>query len=105
MGLGKIGLPLAVQFAAHDGVLNAEQIIAHVRIAAAREVGLGLDAFDGTVTAPADDARRAVAVDQARSTRQAGLRSRVERYHDALSRGDTDRATSALLGPLDESGR
>ncbi len=96
---------LAVQFAAHDGVLNADQIVEHVRIAAATEVGLGLEAFTGIgASASAGGGTRNAAAEQARSSREAALRSRVERYHDALVRGDTERATSALLGLLDDVG-
>lgn len=94
---------LAVQFAAHDGVLSADQIVEHVRIAAAREVGLALDAFTGTAgTGTATAGKKAAALDQARSSRQAALRGRVERYHDALRRGDDERAATALLGILDD---
>jgi AcrR family transcriptional regulator len=91
---------LAVQFAAHDGVLGAEQIVEHVRIAAAREVGLDVAAFRDSGAAT-NGGKRAEALNQARSARQAALRARVERYHDALARGDHERAATALVALLD----
>lgn len=95
---------LAVQFAAHDGVLTADQIIEHVRIAAAREVGLSPDAFTGTPVVPTNGARPAPS-NKVRPPKRATLRTRVERYHEALASGDHDAATTALLALLAESPR
>ena len=95
---------LAVQFAAHDGVLNAEQLIDHVRVAAAREVGIEPEAF--TADLPATSAATehvgtgAGLIDG--PGRRGEMRRRVERYHDALARGDQEGATAALIGLLGE---
>lgn len=91
---------LAVQFAAHDGVLSADQIIEHVRIAAAREVGLSPDAFTGAPVVSTNGAARPAPSNKVKPPRRATLRTRVERYHEALARGDQDAATAALLALL-----
>lgn len=44
---------LAVQFAAHDGVLARERLLHHLRVAAASELGVALDVLEGSAPAPA----------------------------------------------------
>jgi AcrR family transcriptional regulator len=44
---------LAVQFAAHDGVLARERLLHHLRVAAAAELGVALDVLEGSTPAPA----------------------------------------------------
>jgi AcrR family transcriptional regulator len=103
---------LAVQFAAHDGVLSAEQIIGHVRNAAAKEVGISSAAFtsqpatNGVGAAVNGGAKpSAPAPASASASKRTTMRSKVERYHDALSRGDNDGATTALLSLLTEASK
>ena len=79
---------LAVQFAAHDGMMNRAQFIEHVRTLAAWEVGLEPEALrdDGLGTAP-PVAAPTPATDTA-------LRQLVSRYSDAVNRGDADEFVS-----------
>jgi uncharacterized protein (TIGR02246 family) len=79
---------LAVQFAAHDGMMNRAQFIEHVRTLAAWEVGLEPEALrdDGTATASPLGAPTP-ATDTA-------LRQLVSRYSDAVNRGDADEFVS-----------
>jgi len=76
---------LAVQFAAHDGMMNRAQFIEHVRTLAAWEVGLEPEALreasPGGATSPL--AAPTPATDTA-------LRQLVSRYSDAVNRGDSD---------------
>lgn len=44
---------LAVQFAAHDGVLARERLLHHLRVAASAELGVPLDVLEGSTPAPA----------------------------------------------------
>jgi AcrR family transcriptional regulator len=76
---------LAVQFAAHDGMMDRAQLIDHVRTVAAAEVGLSLGHFDGVVAEPAQPVRAApgAATDSA-------LRQLVAQYCDAVIRRDAD---------------
>jgi AcrR family transcriptional regulator len=71
---------LAVQFAAHDGMMNRDQLIGHVRFAAGSEIGVPVWQFDGAELshivrppAPGIDAE---------------LRHLVSSYCDAVNRGD-----------------
>ena len=72
---------LAVQFAAHDGMMTREQFIDHVRTLAAWEVGLEPEALrDGmAITAPVGPP--SPATDNA-------LRQLIARYCDAVARND-----------------
>lgn len=76
---------LAIQFAAHDGMLDRSQLIDHVRTVAAAEVGLSVSAFDDSSrsAAPARFTPPGAATDTA-------LRQLVSRSCDAVGRGDTD---------------
>lgn len=75
---------LAVQFAAHDGMMNRAQFIEHVRTLAAWEVGLEPEALRGDgSSAPSPVAAPTPATDTA-------LRQLVSRYCDTINRGDSD---------------
>ena len=74
---------LAVQFAAHDGMMDRAQLIDHVRTVAAAEVGLTLGHFDGVPTEPAAVARTAPG-----AATDAALRQLVAQYSDAVIRRD-----------------
>jgi AcrR family transcriptional regulator len=75
---------LAVQFAAHDGMMNRAQFIEHVRTLAAWEVGLEPEALhEGAAGAASPGAAPTPATDTA-------LRQLVSHYCDAVSRGDVD---------------
>ncbi|MGD9995872.1 MAG: TetR family transcriptional regulator C-terminal domain-containing protein [Ilumatobacteraceae bacterium] len=76
---------LAVQFAAHDGMMDRAQLIDHVRTVAAAEVGLSLGHFDGMAHEPTAPARTApgAATDSA-------LRQLVAQFCDAVIRRDAD---------------
>jgi AcrR family transcriptional regulator len=71
---------LAVQFAAHDGMMNRDQLIGHVRFAAGAEVGVDIAEFSGAERAPVVRPP-APAVD-------AELRHLVSIYCDSVNRGD-----------------
>ncbi|MEI2706245.1 MAG: TetR family transcriptional regulator C-terminal domain-containing protein [Ilumatobacteraceae bacterium] len=73
---------LAVQFAAHDRVLDRDDLIDSVRRLAAAEVGIGVDAFDGVVRqAPAG-------LRPPSPSTEAALRRLVATANDAVLRRD-----------------
>jgi AcrR family transcriptional regulator len=72
---------LAVQFAAHDGIVTRDEFIEHVRAAAAAEVGISPAAFSGTDTPTMS--RPVLATD-------AALRDLIDRSCDAVFRKDAD---------------
>ena len=75
---------LAVQFAAHDGMMNRAQFIEHVRTLAAWEVGLEPEALrEGGAGTPSPLAAPTPATDTA-------LRQLISRYCDAVNRNDSD---------------
>lgn len=76
---------LAVQFAAHDGMMNRGQFIDHVRTVAAFEVGLTLGHFDGVPTQPTATPRSAPG-----AATDAALRQLVAQFADAVIRNDGD---------------
>ena len=71
---------LAVQFAAHDGMMNRDQLIEHVRFAAGAEIGVALADFGG--------AERSAVVQAPSPATDAALRHLVSAYSDAVTRGD-----------------
>ena len=71
---------LAVQFAAHDGMMNRDQLIEHVRFAAGAEIGVPLADFGG--------AEQSVGVHPPSPAIDAALRQLVSNYCDAVNRGD-----------------
>jgi AcrR family transcriptional regulator len=73
---------LAVQFAAHDGMMDRGKLIEHVQSAAAWEVGIERTAFD---EAAATEART---VGPPSPATDAALRQLVARYCDAFIRAD-----------------
>ncbi|MEI8239419.1 MAG: TetR family transcriptional regulator C-terminal domain-containing protein [Actinomycetota bacterium] len=73
---------LAVQFAAHDGMVTREQLIDHVRTLAAWEVGLEPDSLRESALPQREVALLAPATDIA-------LRQLVSRYCDAVVRNDS----------------
>jgi AcrR family transcriptional regulator len=75
---------LAVQFAAHDGMLDRAQLIDHVRTLAAWEVGLEPDALRDTDTVPAK------ALDHPSPITETALRHLLSRHCDAVIRHDID---------------
>jgi AcrR family transcriptional regulator len=90
---------LAVQFAAHDGMMNRDQLIEHVRFAAGAEVGITESVFEGAELTPI------VAVPAAGT--DAALRHLVSSYSDNVNRGDIDAwtknwAENATWSPSDE---
>ena len=97
---------LAVQFAAHDGMMDRNQLIQHVQSLAAWEVGIDRSAFDEVA------AREASCVGPPSPATEAALRQLVARYCDGVNRGDaaTFEATWAEdslwhLGDVDVAGR
>ena len=74
---------LAVQFAAHDGMMNRPQLIDHVRFAAGAEIGVAVAEFGGTTEPSAVLRPPSPATD-------AALRHLVSAYCDAINRGDVD---------------
>lgn len=76
---------LAVQFAAHDGMMDRGQLIDHVRTVAAAEIGVTLDDFAGG--APAVPATGTTAPSAATD---AALRQLCARHADAIIRNDAD---------------
>ncbi|MEO5723049.1 MAG: TetR family transcriptional regulator C-terminal domain-containing protein [Ilumatobacteraceae bacterium] len=73
---------LAIQFAAHDGMMDRDQLIGHVRSLAAWEVGIDPGAFASFESGPpTSSAIPAPATD-------AALRRLVARYCDGVIRGD-----------------
>jgi AcrR family transcriptional regulator len=71
---------LAVQFAAHDGMMNRDQLIHHVRFVAAAEVGVAVSDFDGTAHQSAHGAPSAAT--------ETALRRLVGKYCDAVNTRD-----------------
>ena len=69
---------LAVQFAAHDGMMNRDQLIDHVRFAAGAEVGVTVSDFTG--------AHRPPEVQLQSPATDAALRHLVSSYCDAVNR-------------------
>jgi uncharacterized protein (TIGR02246 family) len=78
---------LAVQFAAHDGMMNRDQLLEHVRTIAAWEVGLEPDSLRESASPRVEIAVTAPATDIA-------LRQLISRYCDAVVRSDTETFTS-----------
>ena len=79
---------LAVQFAAHDGMMDRNLLIQHVQSLAAWEVGIDRSAFDEVA------AREASSVGPPSPATDAALRQLVARYCDAVNRTDTAAFTS-----------
>ncbi len=78
---------LAVQFAAHDGMMNRDQLIKHVHFAASAEVGVAVADFSG--------AERPPTVQVPSAATDAALRHLVSGYCDAVNRGDVAAVTKA----------
>lgn len=78
---------LAIQFAAHEGLMDRAQLIDHVRTVAAAEVGLTLADFDGVATAGRP---RTGAIGEPGPSTDAALRHLVARASDAVIRADAD---------------
>lgn len=78
---------LAVQFAAHDGMMDRRQLIDHVRTVAAAEVGLTLADFESTSAVPPRP--RSVSVAPGAATESA-LRQLIAQYSDAVIRNDPE---------------
>ncbi len=76
---------LAVQFAAHDGMMDRDQLITHVRIAAAHEVGLTLAHFEGAGESPSRDRTGPPA-----AATHTALEQLVARYCDGVIRNDAE---------------
>jgi AcrR family transcriptional regulator len=76
---------LAVQFAAHDGMMDRSQLIDHVRTVAAAEIGLTLADFVGGAEAPGVTVGRAPS-----AATEAALRQLCARHADAILRNDAD---------------
>ena len=76
---------LAVQFAAHEGMMDRDKLIEHVRTVAAAEVGLTVAHFQGVTSEPAAPryASPSAATD-------AALRQLIARYCDGVIRNDAD---------------
>jgi uncharacterized protein (TIGR02246 family) len=74
---------LAVQFAAHDGLLDRSALIAHVRAVAAGEVGISPGAFAAIAASEPEHAPGPPT-----AATEAALRQLVNRYCDAVIRGD-----------------
>lgn len=72
---------LAVQFAAHDGMMNRDQLLEHVRTIAAWEVGLEPDSLRESGSVRAETPVASPATDIA-------LRQLISRYCDAVVRRD-----------------
>jgi AcrR family transcriptional regulator len=73
---------LAVQFAAHDGMMNRDQLIHHVRFLAAAEIGVAVADFNGAL-------RLSVSTSPSPAT-DAALRRLVGRYCDAVNTRDPE---------------
>ena len=76
---------LAVQFAAHEGLMNRENLIEHVRTVAAAEVGLTLAHFQGLTSDPVGPRFMAPS-----AATDAALRQLIARYCDGVLRTDVD---------------
>jgi AcrR family transcriptional regulator len=72
---------LAVQFAAHDGVIDRGEVLDHLRRAASVEVGVVIGGVAAPVSAPRPGATPAT---------EAALRRLVDQYCDATLQGDHD---------------
>lgn len=79
---------LAVQFAAHDGMMNRAQFIEHVRTLAAWEVGLEPEALREGAPGQASPLAAPTPVTDT------SLRQLVSRFSDAVNRGDADEFVS-----------
>lgn len=73
---------LAVQFAAHDGMMHRDQFLDHVRFAAGAEIGVALADFG--------NAGRSAVVGAPSAATDAALRNLVSTYCDDVNRGDVD---------------
>ncbi|MCB1001273.1 MAG: TetR family transcriptional regulator C-terminal domain-containing protein [Ilumatobacteraceae bacterium] len=82
---------LAVQFAAHDGMMDRRTLIDHVRTVAAAEVGLTLADFEGATGLPRP--RGSTATPGAAT--ESALRQLLARESDAVVRRDADAWASA----------
>jgi AcrR family transcriptional regulator len=87
---------LAVQFAAHDGMMHRDQLIDHVRFAASAEIGIAVSDFSG--------AERSCIVGPPAPATDAELRHLVSSYCDAVNRRDVEAwtktwATDATWNP------
>jgi uncharacterized protein (TIGR02246 family) len=99
---------LAVQFAAHDGMMDRGQLIDHVRTVAAFEVGRTLADFEGATAAPVGGVAAAPG-----AATETALRQLIARYADAVIRNDaeawaatwTDDATWETPGDPPAAGR
>jgi hypothetical protein len=78
---------LAVQFAAHDGMVNRDQLLRHIHVAASAEVGVALADFSGADKTPA--------VQPPAAATDAALRHLVSNYCDAINRRDVPALTKA----------
>jgi AcrR family transcriptional regulator len=74
---------LAVQFAAHEGMIDRDELIGHVRSLAAHEAGLALHAFDDVQRQITSSAAPSPATD-------AALRRLIALYCDGVIRNDVD---------------
>ncbi len=88
---------LAIQFAAHDGMMDRRKLIDHVRTVAAAEVGLTLADFEGPTVGGGS---LAVSTVPGAATESA-LRQLIARYSDAVIRNDAD----AWIATWAEDGR
>jgi len=84
---------LAVQFAAHDGVLPRQRMLHHLRVAAAAELGVPLEVLEGSVPAPAAPGVLLIAEPE--------LHRLITASCDAVTHGDLD----AWLATWHEDGR
>jgi len=75
---------LAIQFAAHDGMMDRAQLIHHVRTVAAAEVGLSPSAFDIAEATPIGR------FDVPGAVTESALRQLVSRAADGMIRNDVD---------------
>jgi AcrR family transcriptional regulator len=73
---------LAVQFAAHDGVLARERLLHHLRVAASAELGVPLDVLEGSTPAPASPGVLQIT--------EPDLHRLITRWCDAVTHDDVD---------------
>lgn len=88
---------LAIQFAAHDGMMDRRKLIDHVRTVAAAEVGLTLADFEGPGAAAGATGVSTVPG----AATESALRQLLARYSDAVIRNDAD----AWISTWAEDGR
>jgi AcrR family transcriptional regulator len=88
---------LAIQFAAHDGMMDRRKLIDHVRTVAAAEVGLTLADFEGPTVGGGSLAMSTVPG----AATESALRQLLARYSDAVIRNDAD----AWIATWAEDGR